>query len=134
MGQFGCVLISQLEDHQYPLPVTEDIFTRLNGSTCFAKLDITEAYLQVEVSATSKELLTINIHRGLSQYRRFGVKTAPAIFQQIMDTMLTGVEGAAAHIDEIIVVGRSKEKLSERIDKVQKGFPCIHPVDYNVGN
>ena len=69
-----------LEDHQYSLPV--DIFSTLNGSTCFAKLDITEAYLQVKVSATSRELLTINTHHGLFQYRwlLFMVKTALAIF------------------------------------------------------
>ena len=35
-----------------------------------------------------------------------------------MDTMLTGVEGAAAYIDNIIVVGRLKEELLERIDKI----------------
>ena len=32
--------------------------------------------------------------------------------------MLTGVEGAAACKNDIIVVDRSKEELSERIDKV----------------
>ena len=32
--------------------------------------------------------------------------------------MITGVEGAAAYIDNNIVVGRSKKELSERIDKV----------------
>ena len=107
-ADFSTGLNAELEDHQYPLPVLEDIFTTLNGDTCFAKLDLTEAYLQVEVSPTSWELLTINTHRGLFQYRRLpvGIKTAPGIFQLIMDTMLTGVEGAVAWIDDIIVVGR----------------------------
>ena len=75
-ADFSTGLYAALEGHQYPLPVLEDIFTRLNGGTCFAKLDLTEAYLQVEVSATPRELLTINPHHGLFQYRRlpFGVK------------------------------------------------------------
>ena len=125
MTQSGYVLIFQrfnaaLEDHQYQPPIPEDIFTILNGGTCFAKLDLTEAYLKVEVSAASRELLTINTHHGLFQYTRlpFGVKTAPTIFQQIMDTMLTGVEGAAAYLDDIIVVGQSKQDLTERTNKV----------------
>ena len=54
-----------LEDHQYPLPTPDDLYTILNGGTCFAKLDLTEAYLQVEVAAISWELLTINTHPGL---------------------------------------------------------------------
>ena len=86
--------------------IPEDIFTTFNGGTCFAKLDLTETYLQVEVPAALRELLTINTHCGLFQCTRlpFGVKTAPAIFQQIMDTMLTGVEGAVSYLDDIIVV------------------------------
>ena len=105
------------EDHQYPLPIPEDIFTILNG---FAQLKLTEAHLQVVVSAASRELLKIDTHHCLFQYTRFtfGVKTSPTIFQQIMDTMLAGVESAAAYLDGIIVVDQSKQELTERIDKV----------------
>ena len=69
----------------------------LNGGTCFAELNFTGAYLKVEVSASSRELLTTNTYRGLFQYTRlpFGVNPAPAKFIQIMDSVLTGVEGAA---------------------------------------
>ena len=35
-----------------------------------------------------------------------------------MDTMLTGVEDATAHLDGIIVVGQSKQDLIERANKV----------------
>ena len=107
-ADFSTDLNAALEDHQYPLPIPEHIFITLNGGTCFAKLDPTEVYSRVEVSATPRELLTINNHRGLFHYRRlpFGVKTAPAIFQQIMETMLTRVESAAECIDDIMVVGR----------------------------
>lgn len=84
------------------------------------KLNLTEAYLQVEVAETSRELLTINTHRGLFQFTclPFGVKTAPAIFQQIMDTMLTGVKGTAAYLDDVIIVGQSNHDLTERISRV----------------
>ena len=72
--------------------------------TCFAKLNHTVAYLQVEVFIASRELLTINIHHGLFQFTRLpiGIKIAPAIFQQIMDTMLIGVNGAVPYPDDII--------------------------------
>ena len=48
------------EKHQYPLPVPEDLFTKLNGGKYFAKLDLSDAYLQVEVDPDFRELLTIN--------------------------------------------------------------------------
>ena len=126
-----CADFSTLEDHQYPLPTPDDLYTILNSGTCFAKLDLTEAYLQVEVAATSRELLTINTHRGLFQFTRlpFGVKTAPAIFQQIMDTMLTGVEGTAAYLDDIIIVGQSNQELTERISRV---LTCIQDFGFQL--
>ena len=119
-ADFSTGLNAALEDHQYTLPVPEDLFTTFNGGTSYAKLNLAEAYLQVEVSTTSWELLTINTHRGLFQYWQllFGVKTVLAIFQQIMDTMLTRVEGTVVYKDNTIVVSWSTEELTERIDKV----------------
>ena len=130
-ADFSTGLNTALEDHQYPSPTPDDLYTILNGGTCFAKLDLTEAYLQVEVAATSRELLTINTHRGLFQFTRlpFGVKTAPAIFQQIMDTMLTGMEGTAAYLDDIIIVGQSNQELMERISRV---LTCIQDFGFQL--
>ncbi|VDL89554.1 unnamed protein product [Schistocephalus solidus] len=59
---------------------------------------------KTSVSKEYRELLTINTHHGLCQFTRlpFGVKTAPVIFQQTMDTILTGTEGAASNPDELL--------------------------------
>uniref|UniRef100_A0A5S6QNW5 Reverse transcriptase domain-containing protein n=1 Tax=Trichuris muris TaxID=70415 RepID=A0A5S6QNW5_TRIMR len=82
-ADFSTGLNEALEHHQYPLPLPEDIFATLNGGQYFSKIDLADAYLQVEVDEKSKELLTINTHRGLYRYNRlpFVVKSAPAIFQ-----------------------------------------------------
>ncbi|CAH8535475.1 unnamed protein product [Dicrocoelium dendriticum] len=128
-ADFSTGLNEALNTHQYPLPVPDDLFSKLNGGQCFAKLDLSDAYLQIEVDEASRELLTINTHRGLYQYHRlpFGVKSAPAIFQQIMDTMLTDVDGAAAYLDDIIVVGTNPDDLFRKLhlvlDRIQEyGF------------
>ncbi|CAH8499886.1 unnamed protein product [Dicrocoelium dendriticum] len=132
-ADFSTGLNASLNNHQYPLPLPEDMFAKLNGGRCFAKLDLSDAYLQIEVDEPSRELLTINTHRGLYQYHRlpFGVKTAPAIFQQIMDTMLTDIDGAAAYLDDIIVVGLSVNDLFNKLDRIldriqEYGFR-LHP-------
>ena len=88
-ADFSTGLNASLEDNHHPLPVAEDIFATLNGGKFFAKLDLSDAYLQVEVEPESREFLTISTHRGLYQFTRlpFGVKTAEAIFQSIMNNL-----------------------------------------------
>ena len=78
-ADFSTGLNDALDIHHYTLPAPED------------------AYLQMKVDEDSKNLLTINTHKGLFQFCRllFGVKSAPAIFRQTMDTMLTGLPGVS---------------------------------------
>ncbi|KAA3675726.1 uncharacterized protein DEA37_0006214 [Paragonimus westermani] len=119
-GDFSTGLNNALETHQYPLPIPEDLFARLNGGTVFSKIDLSDAYLQVEVEDKCKELLTINTHRGLYQYNRlpFGVKCAPAIFQQIMDIMLSDIPYAMAYMDDIIIVSSSVDDHIQHLHTV----------------
>ena len=119
-GDFSTGLNDALESHQYPLPLPETIFATLNGGNFFSKIDFTDAYLQILVHEDSKPLLTINTHRGLYQYNRlpFGVKSAPGIFQQIIDTMLAGLNGVVGYIDDVIIMGRNEEEHDDNLFKV----------------
>ncbi|VDL92977.1 unnamed protein product [Schistocephalus solidus] len=96
-ADFSTSLNADMTRNCYPLPVPADQLTMLNGGTCFAELDLADAHLQIEVAPEARELLTINTHCGLLQYNRlpFGVKTAPALFRQTMDAMLSGTPGTA---------------------------------------
>jgi hypothetical protein len=97
--------------HQHPLPVPEDIFATLNGGHVFSQIDFSDAYLQVELDDDSKRFCNINTHRGVYEYQclPFGVKSAPGIFQAIMDKMLAGLPFATAYLDDIVVVSRSQD-------------------------
>ena len=65
-------------------------------------------------------MLCINTHRGLFKFERlpFGIKVAPAIFQELMDTMLDGLDFAIAYLDDIIIISKSKEQHREHVRRV----------------
>ena len=104
-----------------PLPSPEDVFTKLNGGKVFSKIDLNDAYLQIPVENESAKLLCINTHRGLYRYERlaFGVKVAPAMFQQVMDTMLGGLVFAIAYLDDIILANINMEQLRPDLRSIQ---------------
>ena len=108
-GDYKVSLNPALEVDKYPLPNLEDMLASLADGSVFSKLDLSTAYLQLEVSPESKPLLTINTHRGLYQYQRlnYGVASAPAIFQETMDKILHGLEKVCS---DILISSNSKEE------------------------
>ena len=59
----------------HPLPRFEDLMSKITGSKHFTKIDLTEAYLQMEVDEQSRKYFVIATHIGYFQYKRlpFGV-------------------------------------------------------------
>ena len=74
----------------------------------------------MEVDENFKSFLTINTHKGLFQFCRlpFGVKSAPAIFQQTIDTMLKGLPGVSAYLEDIIITGTTPKELLNHLTSV----------------
>ena len=107
---------------KYPLPKAEELtlFASLAGGTKFSKLDLAHAYQQVCLDEASKHLTTINTHRGLFIYNRlpFGVSTAPAIFQRIVDSLLQGIANVVAYLDDILITGRNDEEHLQNLERV----------------
>ncbi|XP_054746169.1 uncharacterized protein K02A2.6-like [Anastrepha obliqua] len=119
-GDYSSGLNAWLEPHQYPLHTPEEIYAKVAGSHCFTIIDLSDAYLQIPVTAESAKLLTINTHMGLFTFNRLapGIKSAPGAFQQIMDTILAGIDDTVAYIDDIIIGGATFEKHVENLHKV----------------
>eukprot|EP00731_Ephydatia_muelleri_P037580 Em0512g2a len=109
-----------LETERYPLPKIEDILASLAGGERFTKLDLSKAYLQVQLDEASRKFMVINTHKGLFQYTRmpFGVSSAPSIFQRIMDSVLQGIPKVIVYIDDILITGSTDKEHLETLEKV----------------
>nr|CAD2155480.1 unnamed protein product [Meloidogyne enterolobii] len=94
-----------LELNKYPLPTPQEIWSEMHGNKIFSQLDLRDAYLQVELDSDSKKLANINTHMGIFEVQRlpFGVKSAPAIFQKLMDELISGLKGVFAYLDDLII-------------------------------
>ena len=108
-GDYKVTVNQALEVDQYPLPKPEDLFATLAGGEKFTKLDLSQAYQQLTLDPESQKFVTINIHRGLYRYTRlpFGIASAPAIFQKLMDTVLHDIPNVICYLDDILVTGKS---------------------------
>ena len=51
----------------YPIPKVEDLLATLGGGEKFTKLDMSQAYQQLQLDDESKQYTTINTHKGLFQ-------------------------------------------------------------------
>ncbi|XP_062715850.1 uncharacterized protein K02A2.6-like [Aedes albopictus] len=113
-GDYSTRLNEALQPHQYPLPLPQDIFTNLANCTIF------NAFLKVEVDEGSRNLLTINTHRGLYRNNRLplGVKAALGAFQQLIETMLVGLKGVSGYLDDIVVGGVDEEDHNRNLRAV----------------
>lgn len=104
----------------YPLPTAENIFASMSGGKIFVVLDLSDAYTQLKVSAHSQKLLTVNTHKGLYRFNRliYGIASAPAIFQSVMDQVLSGVENTKCFIDDILIKGNNLQDCYNTVVKV----------------
>ena len=119
-GDFKVTVNPSLSVDQYPLPKVEDLLATLANGKKFTKLDLTQAYLQLALHPESKKYCTRNTHRGLYQFNRlpFGIASAPAQFQKVMDTILQGVPGAMCYIDDILITGAANEEHLQNLEEV----------------
>ncbi|XP_055584806.1 uncharacterized protein K02A2.6-like [Uranotaenia lowii] len=119
-ADYSTGLNEALIPNQHPLPLPQDIFAKLAGKKFFSQIDLSDAYLQVEVCEFSKKLLTINTHKGLFQFNRLspGVKTASGEFQHIVDNMIADLEDTSGYLDDIIVASDTLEGHISEIERL----------------
>lgn len=77
-GDFSVTLNKHLSIDEHPLPTIDELFYAVADGNKFSKIDLKQAYLQMEVHPDDQEMLTINTHRGLYKCTRllYGIASA----------------------------------------------------------
>ena len=98
----------------------EDLFSQLAGGAIFSKLDLSQAYAQLQLDEESKPYTVINTHRGLFAYNRlsYGITSAPGIFQRAMEGLLKGLPGVFCYLDDVLISASDENQHSKRLRQV----------------
>jgi len=83
----------------------------LGEAKFFSTLDLASGYWQVQVNPESQEKTAFVTHQGLYEFAvmPFGLKNAPAVFQRLMQQVLSGLnpsEGrdfVSVYLDNVLV-------------------------------
>ncbi|UYV62917.1 K02A2.6-like [Cordylochernes scorpioides] len=92
----------------------------LAGGEKFSKIDLRDAYNQLELDDESQLYTVINTHQGLYKYTRlpFGISSAPAWFQKQMDILLKGIPMVFCALDDILITGKNDQDHLKNLECV----------------
>lgn len=123
-GDYKLTLNPCLQTDPYPLPRIEDLFQKLGGNTVWAKADLSHAYQQCELDLESRKLVAITTQKGLFQYTRmpYGICVGPSKFQKLVDSVLAGIDGVVALLDDVVIGAPDEETLRKRVIEVFERF------------
>ena len=104
----------------YSVPHINDLIASLVGGKLFSKLDLAHGYQQIPLAEESKKFVVINTHKGLYRYNRlpFGISSATAIFQRMMEGILQGIPQVTVYIDDILVTGATDRQHLQNLQEV----------------
>ncbi|XP_055699602.1 uncharacterized protein K02A2.6-like [Phlebotomus papatasi] len=106
------------ENHM--MPVLEDFLPKLGSARIFSRLDIKNAFHQMELEPNSRHITTFITHKGMFRYRRlmFGISCAPEIFQKAMEQILSRCPNTINYIDDIVIFGSTHEDHQAALEMV----------------
>ena len=112
-------LNEQTDQDAYPLPNSDEILDHLSKVKFFSALDLLSEFHQIPMEQKSKKYTTFSTPQGHFHYNRmsFGLKSAPATFQRMMDTALRGLVGnnCFVYLDDVIIFGSTIQQHNRNL-------------------
>ena len=106
----------------YPLPRIDESLEALAGSRFFSTLDLLSGYWQVPLDPDAQEKSAFATRSGLWKWKvlPFGLTSAPATFQRLMEQVLRGLHWKTAllYLDDVIVISPDFTSHLHRLEEV----------------
>ena len=111
-----------IKRERHIMPTLSDFRAEMNGSKYFSKIDLKQAYHQLELKEESRYITTFSTHEGLFRYTRlnYGTNSAPELFQNILQQNLSDIRGVKNIADDIIVHGKTRKQHDESLENCLK--------------
>ena len=108
---------------RYPLPIPEDLFDKVRGSSIFSKIDLFSGYGNLRIRAEDQHKAAFITQDNCYQPEvlLFGLTSAPCWFQKVMNTILREEIDAGyviVYLDDICVHSRSMEEHLQHLRAV----------------
>lgn len=89
----------------FPLPRIEDCIDSVGSAAYVSKLDLLKGYWQVPLTERASEISAFVTPDHFLQYTvmAFGMRNAPATFQRLMSTVLSGVANCNVYLDDVVI-------------------------------
>lgn len=123
----------------YPLPWIDDILDALAGNRYFNTLNLTSGYWQVPMDKEAQERGTFTTRWGLRVFP-FGLTSAPATVQRLMERMLLGLRWKTLllYLADIILIAPDYDTNTAQLQQVLSRLrttklklkPCKASVNY----
>ena len=103
---------------RYKLATFDDVLPNMNNANMFSKLDVQEAFWDVELDAASSLLTTMITPYCTYRLAKlpFGLNVSNEVFQKKLNESLEGVTGVICVADDIIVTGCGATKMLAKCD------------------
>ncbi|XP_017488964.1 PREDICTED: uncharacterized protein K02A2.6-like [Rhagoletis zephyria] len=133
-GDYKLTLNPALRIDEHPLPTIDELFRNTAGGTKFTKIDLSKAYLQLQIHPDDRHLLTLSTHRGLYQPTRmmFGIACAPAVWQRFMEKLVGDIPGVTVFLDDIKLTAPDDATHLERLEEILRRLDN-HNMRVNLG-
>ena len=103
------------------MPRVEEVLEGVGQAKFISKLDLSKGYYRVQLTENAIPKTAFTSHRGTFEFVRmpFGVKNAPACFQELMQRVLADHrQFSTAYMDDVVIFSASWEDQMHHIDLI----------------
>ena len=104
--------ITKSDTFPIPVPQMDNCIDHIGNAKYVTKFDLLKGFWQVPLTDHAKEISAFITPSGLYQNKvmPFGMKNSPAMFQRLINSIVSDIDGCEAYIDNVIIYSETWEE------------------------